>query len=163
MELGRRCNPKIIFIGLYILAFVVYIIFGLQPAEATNYRIFAKLDIPSINLESDVAALNLTDAGLETPNTIVGSFSNAKNKVLLIGHSSSVFRDLDRVILGEKIEYNNKEYKVIKREIFAKSLISMNDVLESEDRDTIVLMTCAGQMLENSDATHRLMVTAVAN
>lgn len=163
MELRKRCNPKSIFIGLYILAFVIYIIFGLQPAEATNYEISANLSIPSISLSSDVTTLTLDSNGLDTPETIVGSFSNAENKVLLIGHSSSVFRDLNQVKLGEKIEYNGKDYKVIKKETTLKSLISMNKVLASEDRDTLVLMTCAGQMLENSDATHRLMITAIAN
>jgi hypothetical protein len=27
--------------------------------------------------------------------------------------------------------------------------------------DTLVLMTCAGELLDNGDATHRLIITAV--
>lgn len=161
MELKKRCNPKNIFIGLYIIAFLIYIIFGLQPAEAANYEISAQLNIPAIGLTSGVTSLTLDNDGLETPNTIVGSFSNAENKVLLIGHSSSVFQNLNQVKLGERIEYNGKNYRIIKKETAIKSLVKMSEVLELEDKDTLVLMTCAGQMLEGSDATHRLMVTAI--
>lgn len=162
MELRKHCNPKSVFIGLYVLAFVVYIIFGLQPAKAVDYEISAKLDIPSINLIADVTVLNLTNEGLKTPDTIVGSYSNHENKILLIGHSSTVFRNLNQVKLASTIKYNGKDYQVVEKKTLAKSLVDMSEVLETENDDTLVLMTCAGQMLENSDATHRLMITAVA-
>ncbi len=43
-----------------------------------------------------------------------------------------------------------------------KSMISMSELLKADDKETIVIMTCAGESLENGDATHRLIVTAVA-
>ena len=37
----------------------------------------------------------------------------------------------------------------------------MNKILEASDKDTVVLMTCAGKDLGNGDASHRLIVTAI--
>ena len=88
MELKKRLNPKYVFVGLYALFFVAYIIVGLQPAEAAeSYEISTNLNISSINLSSDVTNLKLENHKLETPDKIVGSFSRAENKTLLIGHS----------------------------------------------------------------------------
>jgi sortase (surface protein transpeptidase) len=36
----------------------------------------------------------------------------------------------------------------------------MKELLKAEDTDTLVLMTCAGELMSNNDATHRLIVTA---
>mgnify|MGYP003312839861 CR=1 FL=1 len=41
-----------------------------------------------------------------------------------------------------------------------KSMINMAEILQEEDKDTLVLMTCAGEDLGNGDSTHRLLVTA---
>ena len=38
----------------------------------------------------------------------------------------------------------------------------MTEILKREEKDTIVIMTCAGELLDGGDATHRFMVTAVA-
>ena len=43
-----------------------------------------------------------------------------------------------------------------------KGMISMSEVLKAEDQKTLVLMTCAGDYLNNGDATHRLIVTATS-
>lgn len=164
MELKRHFDLRYIFVGLYVLLFVAYIIVGLQPAEAVaNYQISANLSIPAIGLKSDVTELSLHDNNLDTPDTIVGSYSRADNKTLLIGHSTTVFEHLDDVHLGDIIEYNETSYTVISYKIQAKSDISMARLLKSADKDTIVLMTCAGELLDNGDATHRLIITAVSD
>ncbi len=162
MELRRRLNPRIILIGLYFVCFVAYIVYGLQPAEAVQYDVDAKLSIPSISLDTDVAVVSLNDQKLETPDTIAGSFSGGVNKTLLIGHSTTVFTDLKNVELGDFVYYKDKTYKIIKLELKEKPSVDMSEVLKREDKDTIVIMTCAGKLLSGGDATHRFMVTAVA-
>ena len=91
----------------------------------------------------------------------MGSYSNHVNKTFLIGHSSTVFRDLDQANVGDSISYNNVDYRIVDMEVFKKSDISMTEILKAEERDTIVLMTCAGEPVGERDATHRLIVTAV--
>lgn len=163
MELKKRLNIKTVLMGLYAVFFMAYIIVGLNPAEAAqSYEISAELNIPSINLSSDVTALQLEDRELKTPDTIVGSFSRAENKTLLIGHSSTVFQNLNKVKLGEEIDYDNRMYIVQKIETLEKSGIDMSKLLARANKDTLIIMTCAGTDLDNGDATHRLIITAEA-
>lgn len=160
MEIGKRLSLKYVFIGLYFLAFAIYIVVGLQPVEATDYQISMRLSIPSISLNSNVAQLSLEGGELKTPNSIVGSYSGAENKVLLIGHSSTVFHDLNALKLGDEIVLDDNTYIVKKYEILQKESIVMPKLLEKSDVDTVVIMTCAGKSLGGGDATHRLIITA---
>ena len=161
MELKKRLNIRTVLIGLYAVVFVVYVIVGLQPAEAVQgYETSAELNIPSIGLTSDVTTLQLEDRELKTPDTIVGSFSRAENKTLLIGHSSTVFKDLNKLVLGEEISYNDHIYIVQKIETLEKAEVKMSELLKKTDKDTLAIMTCAGADLGNGDATHRLIITA---
>ena len=160
MELKRRLDPKTVFIGLYVVLFSIYIIVGLQPADAANYPVSAELSIPSIGLTSDVTTLQLENHALNTPDTIVGSYSQAEHKTLLIGHSTTVFERLNEVELGDLVEYDGGDYRVTSITILPKGEISMNEILQGADEDTLVIMTCAGQLLDGGDATHRLMITA---
>ena len=161
MELKRHLNLRYIFVGLYVILFVAYIVVGLQPAGATQYEISAELSIPGIELESDVTKLALHDGRLDTPDTIVGSYARYEDKTLLIGHSTTVFEHLSDVQIGDEITYDNVNYYVVSRYVQAKQDISMHKLLASEDSETLVLMTCAGELLGNGDATHRLIITAV--
>ncbi len=162
MELKRRrFDFRKIVTFCYVVAFVIYLIVGLQPAEARQYTISGNLEIPSIELVSDVTTLELNEHKLDTPDTIVGSYSRNTNKTLLIGHSTTVFANLDDVVAGDTIYYNNNKYTVRKVELFQKTDINMSRLLKSEEQETIVIMTCAGQILDNHDATHRLIVTAL--
>ena len=79
----------------------------------------------------------------------------------MFGHSSTVFQRLYEVKLEETIIYNNTNYKVSKIEIVPKTDVKMNKLLKSESKDTIIIMTCAGQYLGNKDATHRLIIEAI--
>ena len=162
MEIGKRLNPRYIFIGLYVVAFLIYIVVGLQPAEAVNYQISANLIIPSIDLQSDVTKVKLENHELKTPDKIVGSYSSAENKTLLIGHSSTVFGDLDNTNIGDEIIYDNNRYVINDKYITEKNQIIMSDLLKASDIDTIVIMTCAGEDLGGGDATHRLILIAKA-
>lgn len=163
MELKRGISFRKVFTIIYIVSFLTYAAFSFVPADGTAYTIDGGLVIPSINLASGVTKLELKDRKLDTPDSIVGSYSRNPNKTFLIGHSTTIFKNLDQVKTNDSIIYNNTKYRVVSMEVFRKSDIDMKDVLKAEEQDTLVLMTCAGEILNGTDATHRLIVTAVKN
>ena len=166
MELntGLSCSRKLL--GLFwsiVFLFVIYFVAGMRiPANATHYDISGTLSIPSISLVSDVTMLKKENHSLKTPDTIVGSYSNAENKTLLIGHSSTVFYNLYKVLVGDTISYSGQDFVVTNMEVLLKSDISMDEILKAEKENTIIIMTCAGEDLGGGDATHRLILTAKA-
>ena len=162
MELGKHLRLRDVLMGLYVVAFAVYLVVGLQPAEAANYDVATELVIPSIRLESDVVTLHLEHRELKTPDTIVGRYARAENKTLLVGHSTTVFQDLDEVQVGDVVHYDELDYVVTETKVVAKNEVDMMGLLEETDEETIVIMTCAGELIGGGDATHRLLVTAVA-
>lgn len=162
MELRRRGDPRLVFLVLSLVLAAIYIIVGLQPAEAANYEISAQLSIPAIGLDSDVTELARDGQKLNTPDTIVGAYTRAENKTLLIGHATTVFENLSAVKLGAEVEYNGKNYHVVARELVPKAQINMNKILAGAEKDTLVIMTCAGELYSDGDASHRFMITAVS-
>ena len=163
MELKSRFDYKALFVLMYFVGFIIYSVFMLKPVEAFGDVNSGELIIPSIRFASDVATLSLEDGKLNTPDEIVGSYSNVSSKTLLIGHSSTVFQELHRVSDNDTIIYSGKLYTVSSISTLPKSEISMAKLLESSPRDTLVIMTCAGELYDNGDASHRLIVFAVAN
>lgn len=162
MELRRRGDPRLVFLVLSLVLAAIYIIVGLQPAEAADYEISTQLSIPAIGLDSDVTELALNGQKLDTPEAIVGAYSRAENKTLLIGHSTTVFSDLAKVGLGAEVEYDGEIYHVVAREMMPKAQVNMNKILAGAEKDTLIIMTCAGELLPGGDATHRFMITAVS-
>lgn len=162
MELKKHNGFRNFMIAMYFVSFATFFAIGFSPAFATDYDINAQIEIPSINLMSDVTALEVDENRLNTPDFIVGSYSRAENKTLLIGHSTTVFSNLDNVKIGNVIFYNGKEYLIENAEVVEKSTIFMRELLEPEEHDTLVIMTCAGEIYDNGDASHRLIVTATA-
>lgn len=160
MELKRRFNWKRLFTILYIVAFLVYAVVGLHPVEARHYEVSGNLNIPAIGLNSDITTLELNDHRLETPDTIIGSYSKYGSKVLLIGHSTTVFKDLNKTRLGDYVYYNGELFVVGEIKTLSKGDIDMNMILAPTKNPSIIMMTCAGEPLVNHDATHRLIVTA---
>ena len=160
MEIRKRLDLKKLLAGIYVFALVVYFAIGFMPADATNYEVSAELAIPSIGLNSDVTQLSLKDHQLETPRTIVGSFARNSHKTLLIGHSTTVFNKLNEVKIGDEIVYDDTIYYIYNIYTVKKEEVSMGKLLTDEDKDTIVLMTCAGEPIGELDATHRLIVWA---
>lgn len=161
MELKRHLDLRYLFVSLYFVAFAIYLLIGLQPVGATNYNISSELMIPRIGLKTDVASLNLRDGNLDTPESIVGSFSKYPRKTLLIGHSTTVFQRLNDVEANDSIILDGNKYHIVSKYVTPKSDISMTELLRDSGRNTIVLMTCAGELIGNGDATHRLIVVAV--
>ncbi|MBO4276142.1 sortase [Candidatus Saccharibacteria bacterium] len=160
VELKKSFDFRKIILPLYVVGFLIYLAIGLLPAGASDYVVATRLEIPLVNLTSDVTELKLEHGELKTPDTIVGSFTRAKNKTLLIGHAGTVFSELRNLHIGDEIIYKSMIYKVESMITQEKSMISMREILAAEDEDTLILMTCAGEPLDNNDATHRLIVTA---
>ncbi len=138
----------------------IYIFIGLQPIPTVNAGSLPRLEIPSIKLNTPVASLELTNHQLIAPETIAGIYESTENKLFIIGHSSTVFKKLDRVKVSETFVYENQTYQVQELKTLPKSDIRMSEILQAEDQPTIILMTCAGTPLPNQDATHRLIITA---
>lgn len=137
----------------------VFFFIGLQPIPVDAASL-PQLQMPSIELETPVATIELVDRQLEAPATIAGVYSQAENKLFIIGHSSTVFKNLHKLQINDTFTYDSKTYLVKQIETLAKPDISMNQILQAEAQETIVIMTCAGDPLPNQDATHRLIVTA---
>lgn len=157
-----------IFVVYFIAAFA-FLTIGLQPIKDAGSVYAAEaatatesLSIPEIGLSTPVKIVSVTGADLEVPEQIVGSYSSHPNKTLLIGHSSTVFKDLKDLKLNSIIIYNDKTYSVLDITKQAKSDISMKDILKSAEKDTLVLMTCSGEAIAGTDGdhTHRLIITA---
>ena len=164
MKLKRRFDWRKVLIVGYFVVLAAYLWIGFRPAEAANnYDIAAELSIPSIGLVSDVTELSVNDGKLDTPDTIVGSYTRAQNKTLLIGHSSTVFQNLINVKIGDEIIYGGESYIVTVERLTVKADVNMSEILAPAEEDTIIIMTCDGMMLGGGDATHRFMVTAVRN
>lgn len=151
-------------VGFFTIMVPIYAYLGMQPAVSLEFidAGYPNLQIESIGLETPVAPLTLQDRQLIAPNSIAGAYSSNENKTLLIGHSSTVFKQLFKIEMSDQISYDNVTYQVTDITIQEKSSISMNEILAPADVPTLILMTCAGEPLPNQDATHRLIVTATA-
>ena len=160
MELKRGISFRKIFTFIYVIAFLGYLVGYFIPADGTAYTMDGGLAIPSIDLVSGVTKLDLKDRKLNTPDSIVGSYNRYASKTLLVGHSTTIFKNLYQAKENDTVIYNNVKYKITNMEIFRKSDIDMNELLAPETTDTLVIMTCAGEPMDDRDATHRLIVTA---
>ncbi len=139
----------------------IYIFIGLQPVPTADAASLPKLEIASIGLSTPVETVTLTDRQLIAPDKIAGVYTSAEHKIFILGHSSTVFKKLHQVQVGDTFAYDNVSYRITTIQTLPKSDIDMNEILQAEDRDTIIIMTCAGDPLPNQDATHRLIITAL--
>ena len=159
-------------LAVYFFASAAFTFYGLQPSTsskdvyaAESATATATLVIPSISLVAPVTPVALNDTSLEVPEQIAGSYSAHPHKTLLLGHSSTIFKNLKNLTLSAQFTYNNRVYTVTSIENLEKSAISMSDILAPAETDTIVLMTCSGDHISGTtnDYTHRLVITAVAD
>lgn len=160
MELKMHFNVRKLLVLAYFVAFSIYLVIGFMPAEASDNGESFDFVAPTIGLSSEVVDVELHDGKLATPDTIIGRYNSGDNNVFLFGHSSTVFSNLHNLRLNDEISYMGKIYSVTKIELLAKAKIKMGEVLSSRPVDTLTIMTCAGEYLENGDATHRLILTA---
>lgn len=154
---------KVFVAAFFTIMLPIYLLIGFMPAVPADALNYPRLHIPSIQLDTPVATVELVDHQLTAPATIAGAYYAAPHKVFLLGHSTTVFRQLEHVQLGDHVEYDGQTYHIVQMDTPRKETISMKHLLKAETQDTIVIMTCAGELLENQDATHRLIITAVAD
>ena len=153
--------------GFFTIMVPIYAYLGMQPAVSlevpnTNQpNDYSTLQINSIHLHTIVEPLVLQEKQLVAPDSIAGSYSSADNKTFLIGHSSTVFKNLYQAQIEDIVRYNGANYKIVDITILEKNDIDMRKILDSTESPTLVLMTCAGDPLPNQDATHRLIITAI--
>ncbi|MBO4813291.1 sortase [Candidatus Saccharibacteria bacterium] len=168
MELRHRIRSRYIFGIVYFVFLFGFIAMNVIFADTSNTLASAEalnadsvLLIPDIDLKADVVQLSLVDGELKTPDYIAGSFQRSENKTLIIGHATTVFSKLNQASLNNIVVYNNGVYRIVSKYVAPKSDINMSKLLKRADRDTLVLMTCAGESLGDKDATHRLIITAI--
>ncbi len=151
---------KVILTAFYMVTVPVFVYFGLQPAEAANQEVVAELVIPSISLSTPVVASELAGRQLSVPDRIVSAYSENTTKTLLMGHSSTIFKDLTKVNLGDEITYQDSTYVISNISTQPKQKINMANILSEANQKTVILMTCAGFPLGHDDYTDRLIITA---
>lgn len=161
MELKKHFNVRKLLVLVYFVAFSIYLVIGFMPAEASDNGESSDFIASKIGLSSEVVEVKLQDGKLATPDTIIGSYSGGDNNVFLFGHSSTVFTDLHNLLLNDEVSYMGKLYRIVKIDMLPKSMIRMSELLSSRSIDTLTIMTCAGEYLENGDSTHRLILTAI--
>lgn len=162
MELKNRWSLRRVVPAVFGGCVILYLLVGLTPAQATDFEPATEIEIPSIGLHADVAPMTMRDGVLKTPDAMVGSYSRAKNKTFLVGHSVGVFQNLSNVNVGDSVVYDLVHYTVTSVDVVEKSEIKMDELLLPSEKDTIMIMTCAGELLGGGDATHRLIITASA-
>lgn len=153
------CILKFVFSCCYfiIIAFLVSQI--LRPSkivEATSY-----LKIPTINLSTPVSTVHLHGSELSTPEEIAGVYFANPNKIFILGHVSTVFKNLSKITSESSFEFDGKKYQIKETFILEKSKIDMKNILKPEYSPTVIIMTCHGTPLGNQDYTHRFIATAI--
>ena len=146
-------------LSFYLLFGVAFFLIGLTPAEAKQ-NFDTEINIASIGLNKGVVDVENVNGKLETPDELVGRYSKSPSTIFLFGHSVSGFLGLDKVKIGEIVEYGESEYVVKNTTIMAKTDINMNKLLAYSEKERIVLMTCYGEEI-NGEYRNRLIVEAV--
>ena len=172
MEGLCRLNPfcwsrraiRVFTASFFLIMMPIYLYIGFQPVASIEALSYPELSIATISLATPVMPIELTeDHQLIAPDTIAGVYNANPGKTFIIGHSSTVFQNLNQVQTDDTISYDNKIYRIIATEVLEKSTINMQEIIAPTTTDTIIIMTCAGKPLPNHDATHRLIITATAN
>lgn len=161
-----------LYLGIFLIYFVAgfaFLAIGLQPVKSAEAVYAAEagsaeesLAIPAISLSTPVKISTLSGSDLSVPEQIAASFTMHDNKYFIFGHSSSVFKDLKNLQIGDQIIYQGQSYTTALIEEKLKADVNMEDILAAADTPTIVLMTCSGEKIEdtNGDHTHRIIITA---
>lgn len=152
-------------LGVFAVFFVVGVplwFLGLSAFAVVGEVISGELRIDEIGLGADVASVEIVEGELATPERLVGAYRR-EEVVFLYGHSTGVFRELSRVEVGDEVVYVDEgmetRYVVDGIEVMARDRVGMGQLLSGEAGE-LVLMTCAGDLLEDGDYSERLIVYA---
>ena len=154
-----RAKIGIVFGVLYFAAIVGFVAYAFlpKPVDASSEE---RLFMPSIGLIARVSDIERTGNQLIAPDEIAGAYQPTIHKTVIIGHSSTIFRDLNKLGDEDKFTFDGREYKTVSREILPKNLVNMEEVVSETEKYTVILMTCAGESLGGHDYSHRLVITA---
>lgn len=147
-------------VAVFTILLPIYLYIGFRPASSLVLEDYPTLEISSIGLSTPVAEIHLENRELIAPATIAGVYHANPHKLFIIGHSSTVFKNLHELSVGTEFIYDAKSYTISSAVTLEKSAISMSELLSETDEETIIIMTCAGEPLPGQDATHRLIITA---
>lgn len=128
-----------------------------KTADASSEE---RLFIPSIGLIARVKNIERTGNQLIAPDEIAGAYQPTIHKTVIIGHSSTVFKDLKNIDGDDTFTFDKKSYKIKDHKIIEKSVVDMSKVVEETDVNTVILMTCYGEPIGPQDYSHRLIITA---
>ena len=149
-----------IFVGiLYFLVtagFTAYL-FAPKAADASSEE---RLFMPSIGLIAQVKDIERTGSKLIAPEKIAGAYKPTNHKTVIIGHSTTVFKDLKNIKDDSEFTFDHKKYKITDIEIVEKRFVNMEEIVSETEKYTVVLMTCYGESLGGQDYSHRLVITA---
>lgn len=149
-----------VFGALYLCFFLIFTFLAFQPqtVEANTNLI---LEIPKISLTSPIRALEITDENtLISPERIAGVYHANQNHDFIIGHSSTIFHNLNKLNIGDTFRFGDQTYQIKTRKIQLKFDVDMAKLLTKKSTPTITLMTCHGEKISGHDYTERLILTA---
>jgi LPXTG-site transpeptidase (sortase) family protein len=154
-----RAKFRIFAALLYILIIAGFITYVFTPktADASSEE---RLFIPKIGLIARVKNIDRQGSKLIAPDAIAGAYQPTNHKTVIIGHSSTIFKDLKNLSGNETFTFDSKKYKIIRREIVEKKFVDMAEIVAETQKNTVVLMTCYGESLGGQDYSHRLIITA---
>ena len=169
MRLCRRLNPftwtrrtiLAVFLGLLSLALPPYLL-GLSAFASTINPTDATLKIPAIGIFAPVSPATIENNQPLTPDRQVASLTDG-NKIFLYAHSTTAFKRLDQISIGDQIAYSTDSatltFTVTNINTLDLADVSMANLTASTKEPSIILMTCAGAKI-GDDYVERLIVTA---
>lgn len=140
-----------------VIAGIIAYFFAPKTADASSEE---RLFIPKIGLIAQVKNIERQGNRLIAPDTIAGAYKPTNHKTVIIGHSSTIFKDLDQLKGSETFTFDQTEYKITRREVVEKRFVDMAEIVAETEKNTVVLMTCFGEPLGGQDYSHRLIITA---
>jgi sortase A len=170
-----------IHLSLLILAFVFPPIFGAH-ADTTYASLPSSYSpetpafvyIPSISLFSSVLGVGVNEKGnMDVPSGLTNDVGWYKYGILpgntgtavLDAHNTAAFKFLHLVPEGGDIYILTSKgqmmhFKVTRAETYSMEVLKPQTLFATTDKKQINLITCAGTLLGNGEATHRLIVSA---
>lgn len=156
----KKTWGRVVF-GLFLLLGIgIYLYVGLQPIRVDASE-QVRLEIAKIDLFTPVERLERLGNTLIAPEVVAGEYQEMAGRSLVIGHSSTVFKRLSEVELGDSLVYDGVTYRVSERRILAKSEVDMTELVRADGKNSLILMTCIGESLGGDDYTHRLVIKAL--
>ena len=155
----KKPRFSVIFGVIYFVLIAGFTAYSFMPktADASSEE---RLYIPTIGLIAQVKNIERSGNQLIAPDEIAGAYQPTNHKTVIIGHSSTVFKDLKSVKKNDNFNFDGKTYAVKETKVLPKSLVDMEEIVSETEKNTVILMTCSGEPLGGQDYSHRLIIEA---